>query len=107
MIFLPEMTRPSSADRTTQQTGWSCPVMTALGVGWWLSTPPEDEPPPEPPPPSPTIDWWRALQCQRRTVQSSDPEMEHLFRIEQVQSFVKNSFKKYYIFKQKNSEQSK
>ena len=28
-------------------------------------------------------------------MQSSDPEMEHLFRIEQVQSFVKSSVKKY------------
>ena len=31
--FDPEITRPNSAEITTQLTGWSCPVKTALGVG--------------------------------------------------------------------------
>ena len=31
----PDITSPSSADITTQQTGWSWPVRTARGVGWF------------------------------------------------------------------------
>lgn len=49
----PEMTSPSSAEMTTQLTGWSWPVRTARGVG-------ES--------PSPTICWDRAFQCHSSTV---------------------------------------
>ena len=62
----PEITSPSSADITTQQTGWSCPVRTALGVGWFPCS--------LEPPPSPTMLCRRAFQCQSKTVQSSDPD---------------------------------
>ena len=62
----PDITSPSSADITTQQTGWSWPVSTARGVGWFPAS--------LDPPPSPTILCKRAFQCHSKTVQSSDPD---------------------------------
>lgn len=59
LLIDPETTRPNSALITTEVTACSCPVRVALGVGTS---------------PSPTMLCVRAFQCQRRTVQSEEPD---------------------------------
>lgn len=59
ILYEPETTNPSSAEITTLETGCSCPVSVARGVGTS---------------PSPTIVWVRAFQCHSKTVQSAEPD---------------------------------